>query len=71
MEATIPDSGKLAMSWAVAVDQADPAIAVLSRDALKRRQKTVRTQTTRKLEPDAVQPELETRRAGPTRAVAA
>lgn len=62
---------QLAMSWAVAVDQADPAVAVLSRDQLKRRQKTVRTGTTRKLEPAAMRPDLETRRAGPTRAVAA
>jgi len=62
---------QLAMSWAVAVDQADPAIAMLSRDALKRRQKTIRTQTTRKLGPPSTQPDLEARRAGPTRAVAA
>lgn len=62
---------QLAMSWAVAIDQADPAIAVLSRDALKRRQKTIRTRTTRKLEAAVTQPDVEGRRAGPTRAAAA
>jgi hypothetical protein len=62
---------QLALSWAVAVDQADPAIAVLSRDALKRRQKTTRTQTTRRLGPPSTQPDLEAQRAGPTTAVAA
>jgi hypothetical protein len=62
---------QLAMSWAVSVDQADPAIAVLSRDALKRRQKLVRTQTGRRLGSTATPPDLELRRADPTRAVAA
>jgi hypothetical protein len=62
---------QLAMSWAVAVDQADPTIAMLSRDALKRRQKTVRTQTTRKLTSLTPESNLEVRRAGPTKAVAA
>jgi hypothetical protein len=41
----------LATSWAVAVDQADPSIAQLSREALKRRQWTVRSHTQRHLTP--------------------
>jgi hypothetical protein len=39
----------LAISWAVAVDQADPRVARFSREELKRRQKSVRTNTLRRL----------------------
>jgi hypothetical protein len=41
---------RVATSWAVAVDQADPEIACLSREALKRRQKAVRARTLRCLQ---------------------
>ena len=63
----------LATSWAVAVDQADPVIARLSREALKRRQWAVRSKTLRRLAP-AVEAQLsldELKRPGPRRAAAA
>lgn len=63
---------QLATSWAVAVDQADPEVARMSRAALKRRQKAVRTNTLKRLAPVIeAQLELEVERAGPKRAVAA
>ncbi|MGO9961707.1 MAG: hypothetical protein ACLP50_38000 [Solirubrobacteraceae bacterium] len=62
----------LATSWAVAVDQADPTIARLSREALKRRQKTVRGKALRRLAPNVeAQLSLDVQRAGPRRAAAA
>lgn len=59
---------QLATSWAVAVDQADPSVARMSREALKRRQKAVRTTTLRRLAP-AIEGQLEPQveRAGPKR----
>jgi hypothetical protein len=64
----------LATSWAVAVDQADPAIARLSREALKRRQRAVRSNTLRRLAP-AMEAQLSLdelkKRPGPRRAAAA
>ena len=60
---------RLATSWAVAVDQADPTIARMSAQALKRRQKTVRTSTLRRLPPALEgQLELPVERAGPKQA---
>ena len=60
---------QLATSWAVAVDQADPSIARMSREALKRRQKTVRTSTLRRLAPAIDgQLELQGEQAGPKQA---
>ncbi len=62
----------LATSWAVAVDQADPQIARLPREALKRRQNTVRVKTLRRLAPTAeTQLSLELATPGPRRAAAA
>ncbi len=62
----------LATSWAVAVDQADPGIARMSREALKRRQRAVRTSTLRRLAPAIeAQHELQGERAGPKRAAVA
>ncbi|MGO9959331.1 MAG: hypothetical protein ACLP50_25725 [Solirubrobacteraceae bacterium] len=62
----------LATSWAVAVDQADPNIARLSREALKRRQNAVRGKTLRRLAPTTeAQLTLELATPRPTRAAAA
>jgi hypothetical protein len=63
---------QLATSWAVAVDQSDPRIARMSRAALKRRQKAIRTSTLRRLSPALeAQLEIEGERAGPKQAAAA
>ncbi len=62
----------LATSWAVAVDQADPQIARLSREVLKRRQNAVRGKALRRLAPTVeAQLSLELARPGPRRAAAA
>jgi hypothetical protein len=65
---------RVATSWAVAVDQADPEVACLSREALKRRQKVVRSRTLRCLQgPDLAlrSPHHQLKPTGPVYALAA